>query len=214
MHQTAKDFFGRPGSTEGILHQEPTRALENGYCFLTKSVLTLASLTSRSFDFLSFSRDDLFSVHYISPFWPYMHRSSQRLCVHYAYLAEVSTGRSQREFLGRVSDSTIEKFFKYDRSTIQADLDLEAHYISHGRRTRQHATYVDELLTTRTTFARAARLRLYLKEKGRLEEEARFEEAQYDKQQRLKEKARIKQRKKRLKRKSLWQRFLTSLLNI
>lgn len=232
MHQTAKDFFSRPGSTEGILHQEPTRALENGYSFLAKSVLTIASLSSRSFDYLSFSLYDLFNVHYSSPFGPYMHKPSQRLCAHYAYLAEVSTGRSQREFLDRVSDRTIEKFFEFEEhsSTLEVKMEFAAHYIT---TTRRHVTYINEPLTTKTTFSKAAGLRLYLKEKGQLEDHARLrdhaglieqaeleeqegleEQAQLDKQQRLRGKARTKQQNKRLKRKSRWQLFLKYLLNI
>lgn len=36
MHQTAKEFFNRPGSTEAILQHDPNLWRENGYSFLTK----------------------------------------------------------------------------------------------------------------------------------------------------------------------------------
>ncbi|KAE8453313.1 hypothetical protein EG329_011380 [Mollisiaceae sp. DMI_Dod_QoI] len=54
MHQTAKEFFSRPGSVEAILQHDARLSQENGYSFLTKFWLTLASAPSQSFDWLSY----------------------------------------------------------------------------------------------------------------------------------------------------------------
>ncbi|KAK3360460.1 hypothetical protein B0T25DRAFT_535690 [Lasiosphaeria hispida] len=50
MHQTAKEFFSRPGTSEAILQHEPKLCVENGFSFITKFYLTLGSARCDSFN--------------------------------------------------------------------------------------------------------------------------------------------------------------------
>lgn len=160
MHQTAKDFFSRPGSTEDILRHDPNRLRENGYSFLTKFWLTLVTVPSQGFDWLSYilsmyrmNADDISPLqpHYVvQPHYLVANnvlgcqeveeraREEQlldiettrlyalmscagftaiiprRRCYEYAYLAEVSTGRTQRDFIDDIPIDTMRVFFNVD----------------------------------------------------------------------------------------------------
>lgn len=58
MHQTVKEFFSRPGSSEDIVGHDPKLWRENGFSFLTKFYATLMSMPSPSdngFDWRSYA---------------------------------------------------------------------------------------------------------------------------------------------------------------
>ncbi|EHK18734.1 uncharacterized protein TRIVIDRAFT_66772 [Trichoderma virens Gv29-8] len=66
MHQTAKEFFSRPGSSEAILQHDRNLCRENGYTFISKFWLTMMSASSSSFDWLAYILSIFKSGRYIS----------------------------------------------------------------------------------------------------------------------------------------------------
>lgn len=122
MHQTAKSFFSRPGSSEAIIGHDPKAMRENGFSFLTKFWFTTAVASSQRSD------------------WEKYALPSQRSLVEYAYLAEISTGCSQRGFIDEVLD---ESFLKMFQGYI-----INTNSLPH--------------INSRLTFAVAAKLQLYL----------------------------------------------------
>lgn len=196
MHQTAKEFFSRPGSTEAILRHDPSLLRENGYSFLTKFYLTLASAKSQSFDWLAYilsisherfgyvphphylasyalltsyrayseiPHDSIGSLHNIMSYAGFAPDVPKKRCLNYAYLSEVSTGRSQREFLNQTEDEAIRRLFCGNISIFpdQKFITLNTAEYYGGR--SAFAQQVDSI-SSLLSFAENAGLRLFLDE--------------------------------------------------
>jgi hypothetical protein len=137
MHQTAKEYFSGPGSTEAIVRHNPDLWRENGYSFLAKFFFTFASSPAtgpRGFDWQSYiftmyrtnwyirgpHHSGVISVPVshlegrlgcdILRYYGFDPSKSVERCIWYAYLSEKSTGRSQWEFLSKITDTTIQAF--------------------------------------------------------------------------------------------------------
>ncbi|KAK0644435.1 hypothetical protein B0T16DRAFT_460495 [Cercophora newfieldiana] len=183
MHQTAKEFFSRPGSTEAIVQHDGKLSRENGYSFLTKFWITLASAAPRHDEFdwpsymLSLYSWDTHYIpqpHYLAAVHPLLPENNsmvhdritaialygfgvttavERLLT-YAYLAEVSTGRSQRRFLSRAEPKAFEAIPDFAPVVIR----------NHITSLRRVIYDEDRRFDTLHNFARAANLQVLLGE--------------------------------------------------